>query len=277
MRLLVLAATIAHTTRAARYALRVAYDGTHFNGWQVQPNARTVEGELRRAFTQRFDGANVPLLGASRTDSGVHARGQAAHVDLPEVVADVDLLKHQLNRMLPDDVRINCVREAPPGGEKPWHAIACSTGKRYSYRMTARYGSQDPLERLYRAHVCYEDLDFALLSNALQRCRGRFDFKAFANNAPTQNPLEMDTIREIRSIEAEDEGFGDYTVQIELDGALYRMVRNVVGACVACGTGKLKIDELDELLSGRKTRRDNPTKSAPARGLCLEEVFYDDF
>ena len=123
MRLLVLAATIAHTTRAARYALRVAYDGTHFNGWQHQPNARTVEGELRKAFTTRFDGVNVPLLGASRTDSGVHARGQAAHVDLPEVVADVDLLKHQLNRMLPDDVRINCVREAPPGGEKPWHAL----------------------------------------------------------------------------------------------------------------------------------------------------------
>ena len=149
-----LLATIAHTTRAARYALRVAYDGTHFNGWQVQPNARTVEGELRKAFTTRFDGAHVPLLGASRTDSGVHARGQAAHVDLPYVVEDVDLLKHQLNRMLPDDVRINCVRAAPPGGEKPWHAIACSTGKRYSYRMTARYGSQDPLERLYRAHVC---------------------------------------------------------------------------------------------------------------------------
>ena len=70
-----LLATIAHTTRAARYALRVAYDGTHFNGWQLQPNARTVEGELRRAFTTRFDGAHVPLLGASRTDSGVHARG----------------------------------------------------------------------------------------------------------------------------------------------------------------------------------------------------------
>ena len=84
-------------------------------------------------------------------------------------------------------------------------------------------------------------------------------------------------VREIRSIDVEDEGNGDYTVQIELDGALYRMVRNVVGACVACGTGKLKLDELDELLSGRKTRRDNPTKSAPARGLCLEEVFYDDF
>ena len=118
-----LLATIAHTTRAARYALRVAYDGTHFNGWQVQPNARTVEGELRKAFTTRFDGANVPLLGASRTDSGVHARGQAAHVDLPEVVEDVDLLKHQLNRMLPDDVRINCVRAAPPGGERPLSLI----------------------------------------------------------------------------------------------------------------------------------------------------------
>merc|ERR1719506_2268875 len=127
--------------------------------------------------------------------------------------------------------------------------------------MTARRGAQDPLDRLYRAHVAYEDLDAEVLAAALQRCRGSFDFKAFANNAPIQNPFEMNTVRTIHSINVEDEGEGDYTITIELDGALYRMVRNIVGAAVACGTGRLSLEALDELLSGQRSRRDNPTKS----------------
>jgi len=287
---------IAHRVQAVRYALRVAYDGTHFRGWQVQPQTcsqtgrrvRTVEGCLREAFGKRFDGLELTgttLLGASRTDAGVHAKGQAAHVDLPAEVGDLGLLTHQLNRILPDDVRINQIQEAPTSANypdwweasKPWHAIASSTGKRYVYKMRCRRGAMDPLDRLYRGHVAYEELDFEILTAALEKCRGTKDFKAFANNAPTQNPLEIDTVRTIHRIDVVAEGGGDYAIAMDLDGALYRMVRNIVGACVACGTGKLELDVLDELLSGRCSRRDNPTKSAPARGLCLEEVFYDDF
>ena len=160
-----------------------------------------------------------------------------------------------------------CVREAPPGREKPWHAIACSTGKRYLVPDDGALRVPGPAGEVVSGPVCYEDLDFALLSNALQRCRGRFDFKAFANNAPTQNPWRWTRFGEIRSIEAEDELNGVATVQIELDGALYFTVRNVVGACVACGTGKLKLDELTR--SSRDARRAATTRQSPRpRAAC---------
>ncbi|KAH8054038.1 pseudouridine synthase [Aureococcus anophagefferens] len=148
-----------------RYALRVAYDGTRFKGWQVQPGrARTVQGELNAALRTRFGGADIPTLGASRTDAGI-------------------------NRLLPDDARVHDLRPAPapkPWQAReglPWHAIANAAGKRYAYRLTARRGSADPLGRLYRGHVAYRAVDFGRLDDALACFVGEHDFAAFANNA----------------------------------------------------------------------------------------------
>ena len=161
-----------------RYALRIAYDGTLFKGWQIQPHSRTVQGELCKALTQRFAGQPIRLLGASRTDTGVHARGQAAHCDLPIDALDGDavaLLEHQINRILPDDVRVFDLRVAPPPKvwqteqDLPWHAIANSRGKVYEYALTARRGSQDPLSRLYRAHVAHPPIDLGVLDQTLSR------------------------------------------------------------------------------------------------------------
>ncbi|KAH8043464.1 pseudouridine synthase [Aureococcus anophagefferens] len=133
---------------STRYALRVAYDGTRFKGWQVQPGgARTVQGELNAALRTRFGGADIPTLGASRTDAGVHARGQCAHADLPVAPLDgapLELLEHQINRLLPDDARVHDLRPAPaPQAWQareglPWHAIANAAHGAYAYRLTRR-------------------------------------------------------------------------------------------------------------------------------------------
>lgn len=102
-----------------RYRFRVAYDGTDFAGWQIQPRARTVQGVIERALTKRFSGQPVTILGASRTDAGVHARGQMAHADLPMAV-NTTMLEFQLNRMLPHDVRLFDLEPAPAPTE--WQA-----------------------------------------------------------------------------------------------------------------------------------------------------------
>ena len=274
---------------STRYALRVAYDGTRFKGWQVQPGgARTVQGELNAALRTRFGGVDVATLGASRTDAGVHARGQCAHADLPVAPLDgapLELLEHQINRLLPDDARVHDLRPAPaPTAWQareglPWHAIANAAGKRYAYRLTARRGSADPLGRLYRGHVAYRDVDFGRLDDALSCFVGEHDFAAFANNAPGVDPAgaKRSTTRAIRSATLLDEGGGDATLTFELDGALYKMVRNVVGAAVAVADGALPRDAIPALLAPGARRADNPAKAAPACGLCLEEVYYDDY
>ena len=272
-----------------RYALRVAYDGTRFKGWQVQPRgARTVQGELNAALRTRFGGVDIATLGASRTDAGVHARGQCAHADLPVAPLDgapLELLEHQINRLLPDDARVHDLRPAPaPQAWQareglPWHAIANAAGKRYAYRLTARRGSADPLGRLYRGHVAYRAVDFGRLDDALACFVGEHDFAAFANNAPGFDPSgnARSTTRAIRSATLLDEGGGDATLTFELDGALYKMVRNVVGAAVAVADGALHRDAIPALLAPGARRADNPAKAAPACGLCLEEVYYDDY
>ena len=276
--------SVAPTTR---YAMRVAYDGTRFKGWQVQPTHRTVQGVLHEALGRRFGGSPIGTLGASRTDTGVHARGQVAHCDLPVEALSGDaleLLEHQVNRLLPDDVRVFELRPAPApepwqvADGLPWHAIANSRGKRYSYRLAARRGGADPLARLYRAHVAHAPLDLAKLDATLQTFVGEHDFAAFANLSPGGVlATNRSTVRTLRSADLLDEGGGDATVVFELDGAMYKMLRNVVGTAVAVAAGSLDADECAYLLSGAAKRTDNPAKAAPAHGLCLDRVFYDDY
>lgn len=265
-----------------RYALRVAYDGTAFKGWQTQPGCRTVQGELERALSQRFDGAAVATLGASRTDAGVHARGQAAHADLPGVGAlggdALALLEHQVNRILPADAKIFDLRPAPPpagwqaADGLPWHAIVNSRGKRYRYRLRAARGKADPLDARYRGTVRHAGIDEALLDAALAKFVGEHDFRALADGAPPRS-----TVRTIRSIERVDEGGGEASLFFVVDGALYKMLRNVVGLAIAVAAGAVPPEKVDFLLSGDAKRTDNPAPAAPPEGLCLDRVLYDDF
>lgn len=272
-----------------RLVSRVSYDGSSFSGFQFQPKGRTVQGVLEEALERRTGGQRTRLVGAGRTDAGVHAVGQAAHFDLPEeLVRGVALrdLEHSINQLLPDDVRLWNVSYAPPPStvvvphlpepvELPFHAIHSSTRKRYVYRFTnAKVPS--PLGRRHRAHY-YQRMDMDLMERALAAFEGRHNFASFANRAQRNaGEAPRSTVREVYSARLVREGGDDYRVDIELSGALYKMVRNLVGTAAAVASAELDLEDLAAIFA-MEDRSRNPAKSAPACGLTLARVHYDAF
>ena len=293
---------LSSTSGEVRHRLRLAYDGTQFRGWQAQPGARTVQGALEEALERRFGGRHIATVGASRTDAGVHASGQVAQADLPLGV-DCDKLRYQLNRILPEDVRLLEVDVAPEpeAWQKEqgfgWHILWNSVGKRYSYRLRASRSPMDPTQRLYRAHISYPAIDFDVLEEALGLFVGKHDFRSFVNNAHNSDLAQKVTVRTMRTVElVRENDQGDATITFELDGALYKMLRNVVGTALAVAAtpsnskqgphhgstvkglstvyGHLTLDDIPLLLQGNRPRCDNPAKAAPAQGLFLDRVFF---
>ncbi|CAN0267588.1 unnamed protein product, partial [Phaeothamnion confervicola] len=169
-----------------RLLARVSYDGMAYRGFQLQPgNAKTVQGELEAVLSKRF-GKGIYVVGASRTDTGVHARGQAVHFDLPSKAAgDMGRLEYACNQMLPEDIRMWNLTVAPaPSPERlamglPFHANVDASSKLYSYRIFIG-PVVCPLDQLFRAHVP-GPIDLGLLDDALQQFRGTHNFAAFAN------------------------------------------------------------------------------------------------
>lgn len=223
-----------------RYVSRVMYDGTGFKGWQTQDTdrrIRTVQDMISRQLTTRFN-SNISCTGASRTDLGVHARGQAIHFDLPEPCSDLTHLEFTLNRMLPDDVRVFNVSAAPLGNQNQiedneiWHATKSAVGKLYVYRFCTNL-HVDPIRRRYCTHV-YQPTDIALLEKCLQVFVGTHDFQAYANKVACLTRLheeknkEFTTIRTVNSVKlVVDEQEGYYRIEFDLRSALYRMVRTM--------------------------------------------------
>ena len=286
-----------------RFRARVAYDGTNYNGWQFQPQGATIQAELEKAITKKV-GSHVRVVGASRTDSGVHARGQGVHFDVSyeraaKELMDIQKFEFTLNRMLPRDIRVTRVGEAPGyddnnrehkmdilpsgprGSTRPWHSIYCSTGKLYTYRFSVG-DVLDPMQRLYRHHewrASKKSFSDLLLRDAASKFVGVHDFSAFTNTSIAPNGLTasvlVNPIRTIRSADVIDEGGGMYRIEFRIDGAMYRMIRNVMGTILNVACGALDVDGIDEVFASRDRR--NAPKSAPAHGLCLEEVFYEDW
>lgn len=284
----------ADSEASVRMRARVAYDGARYSGWQLQPTLNTVQGEVEASLARRC-GRTVRVVAASRTDKGVHARGQAVHFDVPPCVAaaDAGALQFSLNQMLPADVRVQYVGRAPavpwvrePGEEqheglRPWNAIYCSKGKRYTYRFTTA-PVFDPMARFYR-HYEWRAARYGFSEDTLRAAAhafvGTHDFSAFTNTAqppPGYVPAVLkNPVRTIRSVTVIAEGEGSYRIDFVIDGALYKMIRNVMGTILDVSCGKMEISRIQELFDSRD-RRLTP-KSAPAHGLCLEEVFYDDW
>lgn len=282
-----------------RIRARVAYDGTKYRGWQFQLHLPTVQGALEESISRKF-GEQIRAVGASRTDSGVHARGQAMHFDVPVAKAlrdedEVKKFQFTLNQMLPTDIRVSHVSLAPSMAtnqrkdvteqiatgpvERPWHAIYNATGKLYTYRLST--GSVfDPLARLYRYHewrAAKHDFCEQRMHEATNRFVGSHDFSAFTNttNPPPgfEPPALSNPIRHIHSADIIDEGDGMYRIEFRISGAMYRMIRNIVGTILDVSCGKMDISRIDTLFASRDRRL--VPKSAPAKGLCLEKVFYD--
>jgi tRNA pseudouridine38-40 synthase len=353
-----------------RYRCRVAYDGTSYYGFQLQgrrdgspqqqtpqssegkgpPNSRTktrrqteeqrtVQGVLEEVLSRRFQRV-VKVVGAGRTDAGVHARGQAFHFDLfrhNETLGALDTingagirskgisdLELSMNRMLPPDVRVWNLQPAPPpsflnvpkssvpsgdvddpddegvdgtgssdrDGMYNWNAIHACSSKLYSYRISIG-DAMDPLERYNRWQLDWgHQIDPKRLERILQSYQGTHDFVCFSGalernerkTGAVQNTVR--TVHSIRLVKESSSSDGSacadyhYRVDIYLDGALYKMVRNLIGTALDVCRGKLSEETFLDLLHRpgelNYSRKNNPCKPAPPAGLTLERVFYPD-
>lgn len=244
-----------------RVRLDLAYLGTHFEGWQAQDAIRdgggiprTVQATVEAALS-RMHGVALRIQGASRTDAGVHADGQVAHVDIPAEAPRVPVvgLRRGLNTLLPWDVRVLSASEAPPG----WHARFDALGKRYVYRL--RRGEHLPPFEGLRETLASPRLDVRAMRLAAGFLVGRNDFAPFGlAGAPRKT-----TVRTLVRLDVEEDG-PLLVVSAVGDGFLRGMVRRLVGTLLEVGLGRTDPSEA--------FRRPGPT--APARGLTLEKVFH---
>lgn len=239
--------------------LVVEYDGTSYRGWQIQPDCPTIQGELERAV-ERLTGEPVRVIGAGRTDAGVHALGQVAHFHTASQMS-VERMRRALNAVLPKDIVVLDVSPAP----ESFHARHSAKGKRYRYTILNR-PSPPAIERHRVMHVAHP-LDVAAMREGAAHLVGTLDFSSFAcNSSKYDNPVR--TVMEI-AIEKRD----DYViVEMEAIGFLYKMARSIAGTLIDVGRGHLKPSDVLDLLKARDRRLSGPT--APAGGLMLVRVDY---
>ena len=244
-----------------RLKLTVAYDGSHFAGWQSQKHGNTVQDHLERAF-QKIIGIPVRVHGAGRTDAGVHALAQCAHVDIEQNRLSPLQWTAALNSSLPPQLRVlRCQRVNPE-----FHARFSATGKVYRYRIWS--GPVLPPLDFGRAWHFHRDLDAEKMCAAAVTLRGKHDFAEFAAN---RGKPEENTVRTIHRVSVRRTGFL-LVVEFDGDGFLYKMARLMVGAIAECASGRLEIAEMAARLHGKgggKTRL-----AAPATGLYLIRVRY---
>ena len=234
----------------------MAYDGTRYAGFQVQPNAPTVQAELERALSILCD-ERVRVTGAGRTDAGVHASGQV--IDFRTASAlDGATIGRGVNALLPEDIAVSGLG---PAAEE-FHARFSATGRTYEYRIR-NAPERDPLERLREHHVD-TPLDVAAMRDASTALVGRKDFSAFAAGPGG--------VRTIRSAEWCSEG-SLVRFEITADAFLRGMVRAIVGTLLWVGRGKIDSAAFGDIVDSRDRGKAGP--SAPANGLCLVSVQYD--
>ncbi|MCO5171110.1 MAG: tRNA pseudouridine(38-40) synthase TruA [Planctomycetes bacterium] len=257
--------------------LTVEYSGTRFAGWQVQPQVRTVQGELERALEVVLR-EQVRVTGASRTDAGVHALGQVVSLET-RAATPLPRLLAGLNALLPDDVAVLDVAEAPPG----FSARFAARGKHYRYRILDRR-TRSPTEAATAWHVP-GPLDLAAMEAAAARLVGRHDFAGLASKGADEG---RPTVRTIHAITLSRQVVAPWgapwggdaaarpivAIDVTGDGFLYKMVRTIAGTLVQVGKGRRAPESVDAILATRDRRQAGP--AAPARGLFLMRVFYED-
>lgn len=249
---------------STRIKLLLAYDGTDFAGWQHQGGVRTIQSDVEAAIA-RIVGERLPVQAAGRTDSGVHALGQCAHFDCPEPLASRVPWRIALNGLLAPDVRVKDASIAPPG----FHAQFGALSKIYAYTLWTDRSHVDPMRRRFVWDV--PPLDWAAMDQAAAILIGSHDFNSFRN---TGTPLgSRGTVRTLMGLWREPgHNPAEVVWRARADGFLKQMVRNLVGCLVAVGKGKLPPQDVRGILERRDRNHGLPT--APARGLCMERVFY---
>ncbi len=245
-----------------RFRIDLAYDGTDFSGWAIQPGLRTVEGELKKALEVIFDEIRSGLRVAGRTDSGVHALAQVVHIDLSETQAKrvKSGLPKKLNALLPRDIRIHNFAQAPEGFDARFSA----EGREYQYRIN-QSELENPLSGRNQLWHKYP-LNVKAMQEASQVLIGLHDFAAFCKPRPGST-----TIRELKRLEISNLE-NEIVIELEADAFCHNQVRSIVGALIAVGEAKLSKQDLSEILNGKK--RIGKFKVVGPEGLSLKAVNY---
>jgi tRNA pseudouridine38-40 synthase len=242
-----------------RYRLTIEYAGTRYSGWQIQQNARTVQGELQRAAAQAF-GKPVEIQGSGRTDAGVHALGQVAHLDATGDLAP-EILRRRINNELPSDINVLAAIKTKPR----FHARHDAVARSYIYQIARRRTA------FAKPFVWWvkDSLDIGRMRDAAQAYVGFHDFRSFTDDDPDQKSTQV----QLNGLELfEDEDL--LVVHMEGSHFLWKMVRRIVGVLVEVGRGGMPRADAARLLV-----KPSPTVAkltAPASGLFLERVVYPE-
>jgi len=244
------------------FGITIAYVGTAYAGWQVQPDQATVQGVLERA-AERLNGEPTRILGAGRTDAGVHAIAQVARFTTPR-----SLTAHQvpraLNAFLPEDVSVQRAVAVDP----EFHPIRDAVAKHYRYTLRCA-DIDDPFDRCF-VHRIPDPLDRDAMAQAAEILRGKHDFAPFEKSgSPRRSTTRTITRLDVSAV-------GDYIrIDVVADGFLYGMARNLAGSLLRVGKGDLSAASMSTGLASR--RRGIAGPALPARGLCLRNVFFQDW
>jgi tRNA pseudouridine38-40 synthase len=255
-----------------RLRLDLAYDGTDFHGWAGQPGLRTVQGTLEAALAQVLRVQAAPVTCAGRTDTGVHARGQVAHLDVDEEVLvrsagrstrpPAESLLRRLNGVLPDDIRLHRVSVAPDGFDARFSAV----WRRYAYRIADAPALVDPLTRAW-VLTWPRALDVDTMNEAATRLRGEHDFAAFCKKREGAT-----TVRTLLDLSWSRDAQGLAVATVRADAFCHNMVRALVGAMITVGERRREPEWAEEVL--RRGERDPRVTVVHPHGLTLEEVGY---
>ncbi|MBO4905298.1 MAG: tRNA pseudouridine(38-40) synthase TruA [Lachnospiraceae bacterium] len=256
-----------------RIMLTVAYDGTNYSGWQIQPDAETIEGVLDRELS-RILGEDIRVIGASRTDAGVHAEGAVAVFDTDSRIPG-EKFSYALNQSLPDDIVVRQSREVPPD----FHPRKTACVKTYRYSI---WHDNFPMPTNSRyTHWVHYPLDAYAMEEAALFFRGKYDFAGFCSAATdaestVRKIYDIEVVREHRKPVLREGGrlyYGRIDIFVTGDGFLYNMVRIIAGTLIDVGTGKIKSTDIPEIIDSKDRSRAGNT--APAKGLTL--MGYDFF
>ena len=246
-----------------RVKLTVAYDGTNYCGWQVQPNGLAVQEVLNRCLSDLLK-ENIVTIGASRTDAGVHALGNVAVFDT-NARMPADKISFALNTRLPQDIRIRDSREVPAD----FHPRFQETIKTYEYKIY-NHRFPDPTKRLY-THFHYYPLDVEIMQEAGNYLIGEHDFKSFS----TFKPEVESTVRTIYSLKVWKSEDDVITIRIQGNGFLYNMVRIIAGTLIRVGGGYYPPEKIKEILAAKN--REMAGETARPEGLRLVEIRYPEW
>lgn len=242
----------------SRYKIVIAYDGSRYHGWQIQPNALSIQEEIETVLFKILQ-SKITLTGSGRTDTNVHAIGQVAHFDAK--ILDTQKFITSLNALLPKDISVLSLDNVP----KSFHARYSALKKIYHYHIDLNT-VQEPFSRFYQYHHP-QKLDLHQIRKGAKILLGTHDFQSFANKKKgchdfIRTLFRLDILEENKKVRFEFEG----------DGFLYKMVRNIVGTLLDVGRGKTSLEELQHILESKD--RKNASAAIPGHGLFLIQVIY---